>query len=160
VSDEVVDSNEQVCENLTERGLHVFDLANIPWEPPRRRPGATEQRRADHHSGVEEKWLVYPETGSDRFPITIVRFPPNFTFPRHWHTEGEFIMVLQGSMRVGERTLGPGGCAYNDARTIYGAEAAGPDGCEFLMIRRAFAVTTLVDDDPGDHDVAGRNAAE
>jgi len=146
VSGDVVDSNERVCETLAERGLHVFDLEALAWEPPRPRPGATGSRRTDHHGGAEEKWLVYPEQGSDRFPITIVRFPPDFTFPRHWHTEGEFIMVLRGSMNVGERTLGPGECAYNDARTIYGAEAAGPDGCEFLMIRRAFAVTTLVDE--------------
>jgi hypothetical protein len=45
----------------------------------------------------------------------------------------------------GGQEIGPGAMAYNDARTIYGAEAAGPDGCEFLMIRRAFAVTTIVE---------------
>jgi quercetin dioxygenase-like cupin family protein len=142
---EIIDSTERVCASLDERGLHVFDLESLPWEPPRPRPGSTP--RADRHdNGVAEKWLVFPEPDSDRFPITIVRFPANFTFPRHWHTEGEFIMVLKGSMNVGERTLGPGDSAYNDARTIYGAEAAGPEGCEFLMIRRAFAVTSLVDD--------------
>ena len=144
--EDVVDSNERVCETLAERGLHVFDLEALPWEPPRPRPGSSPRDHGSHEGGAEEKWLVYPEPQSDRFPITIVRFPPGFTFPRHWHTEGEFITVLRGSMNVGDRTLGPGDCAYNDARTIYGAEAAGPDGCEFLMIRRAFAVTTLVDD--------------
>jgi len=146
MADDLVDSNERVCESLDERGLHTFDLESLPWEPPRPRPGAT--RKHGHQGDVAEKWLVYPEPGSDRFPITIVRFPPRFTFPRHWHTEGEFIMVLRGSMQVGDRVLGVGDSAYNDARTIYGAEAAGDDGCEFLMIRRAFAVTTLVDESP------------
>ena len=145
MSDEVIDSNERVCESLDERGLHVFDLDAIPWESPRPRPGSP-AREPRHQGGAQEKWLVFPDLADDRFPITIVRFPPNFVFPRHWHTEGEFVMVLKGSMNVGDRTLGVGECAYNDARTIYGAEAAGPEGCEFLMIRRAFAVTSLVDD--------------
>ena len=43
-----------------------------------------------------------------------------------------------------ERGFRPGTMAYNDARTVYGAEAAGPDGCEFLMIRRAWAETHIV----------------
>jgi hypothetical protein len=144
--DGLVDSNDRVCETLAERGLHVFDLNSLPWESPRPRPGAAPRARGEHSSGAEEKWLVFPEEGSDRFPITFVRFAPNFVFPRHWHTEGEFMMVVRGSMKIGDRTLGPGGCAYNDARTIYGAEAAGPDGCDFLLIRRAFAITTLADE--------------
>jgi hypothetical protein len=147
---ELTDSRDRVVD-ISERGLHLFDLDQLPWGPPRARPGgparseAELKRQAEAASGVEEKWLVYPEAGSDRFPISIVRFPPNFVFPKHWHTDGEFIMILKGTAVFGGQEIGPGAMAYNDARTIYGAEAAGPDGCEFLMIRRAFAVTTIVE---------------
>jgi hypothetical protein len=148
--DRIVDSEDQVVE-LTRRGLHLFDLDAIPWEAPRPRPGQSLEaieagRRAiSSAGGVAEKWLVYPEPDSDRFPICIIRFPPNFVFPKHWHTDGEFIMILKGSANFAGQTIGPGAMAYNDARTIYGAEAAGPDGCEFLLIRRAFAQTTIVE---------------
>jgi len=149
-ADDLTRSDDRVVD-ITERGLHLFDLDALPWEPPRPRPGGPPKseaeltRQAEASGGVEEKWLVYPEPGSDRFPISIVRFPPNFVFPNHWHTDGEFIMILKGSAVFGGQEIGPGAMAYNDARTIYGAEAAGPEGCEFLMIRRAFAVTTIVE---------------
>ena len=139
----LTDSQDRVVD-ISERGLHLFDLDALPWEPPRPRPG-NEPSPPARSGGVEEKWLVYPEPGSDRFPISIVRFPPNFVFPKHWHTDGEFIMILKGTAVFGGQEIGPGTMAYNDARTIYGAEAAGPEGCEFLMIRRAFAVTTIVE---------------
>ncbi|WP_433598291.1 hypothetical protein ACQPXH_21260 [Nocardia sp. CA-135953] len=54
------------------------------------------------------------------------------------------MLILRGSAAVGDQEVGSGGMAYNDARTIYGAEAAGPDGCDFLMIRRAWARNTVV----------------
>jgi hypothetical protein len=151
LQDDLVNSQDRAVD-ITERGLHLFDVDALPWEPPRPRPGnepATEDERrkaAERSGGVEEKWLVYPEPGSDRFPISIVRFPPNFVFPKHWHTDGEFIMILKGTAVFAGQEIGPGTMAYNDARTIYGAEAAGPEGCEFLMIRRAFAVTTIVNE--------------
>jgi hypothetical protein len=143
---DIVDSRDRVV-GIDERGLHLFDLDALPWEPPAVRPGQdpTSPSRA-HSTGVEEKWLVKPREGEDRFPISIIRFPPNFVFPRHWHTDGEFILILKGSANFAGQYIGPGAMAYNDARTIYGAEAAGPDGCEFLMIRRAWAKTTIVDD--------------
>ena len=142
---DVVDSLDQVVD-IDSRGLHLFDLDALPWDDPAPRPN---QPRTDahkrHSAGVQEKWLVKPKEGEDRFPISIVRFPPNFVFPKHWHTEGEFIMILKGSANFAGRLIGPGEMAYNDARTVYGAEAAGPEGCEFLMIRRAWSKTTLVD---------------
>jgi hypothetical protein len=124
---------------MTARGLHAYDLDQIPWEEPARRPG---QDTRSHGSGVMEKWLVKPaqdDPGDDRLPVSIIRFPPNFVFPRHWHTDGEMMFVLAGQASVGGADLGVGGIAYNDARTIYGAESSGPDGCDFLMIRRAWA---------------------
>jgi hypothetical protein len=143
---DVIDSQDRVV-GIDERGLHLFDLEALPWDAPAPRPGQPASASARRHStGVEEKWLVKPGEGEDRFPISIVRFPPNFVFPKHWHTEGEFIMILKGSANFAGQEIGVGAMAYNDARTIYGAEAAGPEGCEFLMIRRAWSKTTITDE--------------
>jgi quercetin dioxygenase-like cupin family protein len=152
VPEGVIDTGEDiVAGQRAERGLHVFDLDALPWTPPLQRPvrGAEPLLPEDDTRPVEEgqvweKALMYPLPGEDRFPISIVRFPPGFTFPRHWHTDGEFVMLLSGTANFAGREVGPGAMAYNDARTVYGAEAAGPDGCEFLMIRRAWAETTIV----------------
>ena len=134
-----------------ERGFHLLEPEAMEWHPPVIRPvlgtaptRPQDDRRPRNPDFVEEKSLVYPMPGEDRFPISIVKFPPNFVFPRHWHTDGEFVLILAGSANFAGLDCGPGTMAYNDARTVYGAEAAGPDGCEFLMIRRAWAETHIV----------------
>ena len=130
--------------------LSVFDFHQIAWRPPAVRPVLGRSPllpEQDHREPVPgevwEKSLVYPLPGDDRFPVSIIRFPPNFQFHRHWHTDGEFVRVLSGSANFAGRELLPGSMAYNDARVVYGAEAAGPEGCDFVLIRRAWAETHL-----------------
>ncbi|MWA03316.1 hypothetical protein F8568_023635 [Actinomadura sp. LD22] len=124
------------------RGVHLIDPVLIEWAYPAPRAGRDPMET--RNSGVQEKWFVKPSRDDDRFPVSAIRFRPGYVFTRHWHTEGEFILIQRGSATVGDQEVGRGGMAYNDARTIYGAEAAGPDGCDFLMIRRAWARNTVV----------------
>ena len=124
------------------RGAHVARLDDLTWSTPAPRAGRDPE--ATRSSGVLEKWVVCPAPDDDRFPVSVIRFPPGYVFPSHWHTEGEFILIVRGSATVGDCQIGIGGMAYTDARTIYGAEAAGPEGCDFLMIRRARARNTVV----------------
>lgn len=124
------------------RGAHVARLDDLKWSTPAPRAGRDPE--ATRSSGVLEKWVVRPASDDDRFPVSVIQFPPRYVFPSHWHTEGEFILILRGNATVGDGRIGVGGMAYTDARTIYGAEAAGPDGCDFLMIRRARARNTVV----------------
>jgi redox-sensitive bicupin YhaK (pirin superfamily) len=133
--------SEQVTP-ATARGVHVIRPDAVPWSHPASRAGRDPE--ATRNSGVQEKWFVKPAPDDDRFPVSAIRFTPSYTFARHWHTEGEFVLVLRGSATVGDQEVPVGGMAYNDARTIYGAEAAGPEGCDFLMIRRAWARNTVV----------------
>ncbi|ONH28012.1 cupin domain-containing protein [Pseudofrankia asymbiotica] len=137
----------------TGRGVHIIDPDAMEWSDPAPRAGRDPEET--RRSGVREKWFVRPAADDDRFPVSAVRFRPNFVFARHWHTEGEFMLILRGSAAVGDQEVGVGGMAYNDARTIYGAEAAGPEGCDFLMIRRAWARNTVV---ATDEDVARAGA--
>lgn len=172
----VIDAGHDiVATTLSERGLHLLEPDDMQWRPPARRPvlGAAPQAPSeDHRPGdpgtVQEKFLVYALPGEDRFPISVVKFPPGYTFPRHWHTDGEFVCVRSGSLTIGGRTLGRGDMAYVDARTVYGPIGAGPEGCEFLLLRRAWAETHTLerepgvpDDvlDPGGHALAASHAA-
>jgi hypothetical protein len=142
--------HDHVATDIDDRGMHIFDPDAVEWEAPAPRDirgldgSASGTDAAGGPSVVQEKWLIKPKPGEDRFPISIMKFPPNFTFPRHWHTDGEFIQILRGSAIFAGRVLNPGDMAYNDARIVYGTEAAGPEGCEFLLIRRAWATTTVV----------------
>jgi hypothetical protein len=72
--------------------------------------------------------------------------PPNYRFPRHWHTHGELVVILKGSATFAGHELEVGDIAYNDSRSVYGSEAAGPEGVEFLMVRRARSRVTVVDE--------------
>jgi hypothetical protein len=57
---ELTDSQDRVVD-ISERGLHLFDLDALPWGPPRPRPGgpvrteAELTRQAEAAGGVEEK---------------------------------------------------------------------------------------------------------
>ena len=140
--------HDHIATGIEDRGMHIFDPDAMEWGDPAPRDIRGVDAAPSGQNGspaVQEKWLIKPEPGEDRFPISIMKFPPNFTFPRHWHTDGEFIQILRGSAIFAGRVLNPGDMAYNDARIVYGTEAAGPEGCEFLLIRRAWATTTVVD---------------
>jgi len=95
-------------------------LAEVPWEV------------LASHDGVSVKPLgESPEAGP---PVMQVRFEPNYVEPSHWHrvdtlyviTAGELVVGAEGVYRVGD-------VRWVRAGTYYGPEAAGPDGCEFLL---------------------------
>ena len=142
---DVVDYGEdRICDSIDDLGFHMFDLDALAWETPAKR--VMENAELAPPSVVEEKWLLRSDESKDRMPISIIKFPPNYKFPRHWHEHGEFVMILKGTAYFAGRELKPGDMAYNDSRTVYGSEEAGPDGVEFLMIRRAMSTTTIVKD--------------
>jgi hypothetical protein len=134
--------SETATADMSRRGVHLIDPSAIPWSLPAPRAGRDPQ--ATRSSGVLEKWIVRPDADDDRFPVSFIRFPPEYVFENHWHTDGEFTMITRGSATVGDHEVRTGGMAYTDARTIYGAEAAGPEGCDFLMARRAWARNTVM----------------
>jgi hypothetical protein len=141
----VVDYGEdRICTSMDELGFHMFDLEALPWETPKGQGRIKGQAELVPEGVVKEKWLVRSDETRDRMPVSVIQFPPNYRFPRHWHTHGEFIVVLKGTAIFAGHELKPGDMAYNDSRTVYGSEMAGPDGVEFLMIRRAASANTVV----------------
>jgi hypothetical protein len=64
-----------------------------------------------------------------------IRFAPNYVERRHWHEADTFYIITAGEMGVGdEGTYRPGDVRWVRARTFYGPETAGPEGCEFILI--------------------------
>jgi hypothetical protein len=54
--------------------------------------------------------------------------PPGYVLPRHRHASHRLEVVIQGSLEVDGRVLGPGDVMWSQAGEFYGPHVAGPDG--------------------------------
>ena len=77
-----------------------------------------------HHS-------TRPRDGLQLFEL---RLDPGTRGESHAHVEDEIIVVVEGELRFGARTLGAGSSVMVPGGTLY-AFVAGPDGCTFLNFR-------------------------
>ena len=110
-----------------------INLNEIPYEPPARRDGMLEEFL---EMDIQEKWLVRPEEG---FPVSVIRYGPGVSVPRHSHSAGELVYIISGSAIWNGHELTPGMAGFVGADVAYGPEAAGPDGVEFLLMRPRFS---------------------
>lgn len=63
-----------------------------------------------------------------------LRLEPGTRGESHAHVENEIIVVVEGELRFGARTLGAGSSVMVPGGTLYGF-VAGPEGCTFLNFR-------------------------
>jgi quercetin dioxygenase-like cupin family protein len=82
--------------------------------------------RVHHHGG--------PGHGREGLQLFELRLDPGTRGESHAHVEDEIIVVLEGQLRFGARTLDPGSSVMVPGGTLY-AFVAGPDGCTFLNFR-------------------------
>jgi len=106
--------------------------------------GSSKRTGKAHLSDLE--WEMYPDPhGRPTSPVQIiapdnpnvlnVQFPPGFEAGEHWHPFDTFYYMTKGSLRFGdEGVFGPGAVRWVKAGHAYGPEAAGPEGCEFILI--------------------------
>jgi hypothetical protein len=59
---------------------------------------------------------------------------PGTRVPRHKHNLPQVALILEGSMRQGNRVLGPGAGYYTPADQAY-TFVAGPEGCRYVEFR-------------------------
>ena len=97
--------------------------------------GITEEERAKLRKGELTSEFKVREPGSEQTPQLVeLRYQPNAEIRVHSHDEDEIIYILEGSMRVNNRMVGPGACLYIAGRTFYGFHA-GPEGLHILNFR-------------------------
>ena len=70
----------------------------------------------------------------DGLQLFELRLEPGTRGESHAHVEDEIIVVVDGELRLGARTLGAGSSVMVPGGTLY-AFVAGPDGCTFLNFR-------------------------
>jgi quercetin dioxygenase-like cupin family protein len=81
-----------------------------------------------------DKLPYFPVAEGDSLQLFRIDMGPHAEVEPHAHTEDEIIYVLEGSILLGARTLGPGDALHVGRDTLYGFKT-GPDGCVFLNFR-------------------------
>lgn len=80
--------------------------------------------------------------------LLAVWYEPNLRVPAHSHARGHVEVILEGSLRVGERMERQGSMRVVPPGFAYGPLVAGPEGCkalEFFPDLQAFLATEIVD---------------
>jgi quercetin dioxygenase-like cupin family protein len=102
---------------------------------------ARERSVANSPSGASYRAAKYPVDKLPYFPLDDdglqlfrIDLGPDAVVEPHAHTEDEIVYVLEGSILLGARTLGPGDALCVGKDTLYGF-TTGPEGCSFLNFR-------------------------
>ncbi|MDT3442226.1 MULTISPECIES: cupin domain-containing protein [unclassified Pseudofrankia] len=69
-----------------------------------------------------------------RMLIPDIRMAPNQVWPLHWHDCWTAVVVLDGSLLMGDWWMGPGDVLIAEPGVEYGLLLNGPKGCELLEI--------------------------
>ena len=105
-----------------------------PWTVSGDRP-IDDDERAKLRQGELTSAFRIREPGSEGAPQLVeLRYEPGAEIRTHAHDEDEIIYVLDGAMRVGARTLGPGACLTIAGGVFYGFHA-GDEGLRILNFR-------------------------
>jgi mannose-6-phosphate isomerase-like protein (cupin superfamily) len=87
-----------------------------------------------HHAGDDDEPQLFE-----------VRHPPNTDLEPHAHSEDEIIFVIEGDLRVGRRTVGPGSAVLIGSDTLYRLRV-GASGVRYLNFRSRAASYLTADD--------------
>jgi hypothetical protein len=88
--------------------------------------------------------------GPDGFSLIESDVAPGTHVLRHKHNLPQLILIVEGSMRQGNRILGPGAGYFTPADTAY-AFVAGPEGCRYVEFRQGAVediTTDIVESNP------------
>lgn len=127
---------------------NVWIYEEIEWDrpletgdPAKRPPRALVEQAKK--TGARRKKLVQGEGG---FFMNRSDLPAGFRVPPHRHNHDEMLVILKGGCEFddGFASLGADDTIVIEANTRYGF-TCGPDGMEFLTIRRGESATSLAE---------------
>ena len=78
--------------------------------------------------------VPFQQKGPGGFSLVSIEFAPGYTLPRHSHSSDCLYYIVEGSIVMGRRELGPGDGFFLPAEQPY-AYHAGPDGVKLLEFR-------------------------
>ena len=97
----------------------------IDWEVTRRDIDWSDDSLLDLPEGVKSE--VLNTNGAERRVDQIHRYPPGYVEPEHWHETAHAVLVLEGTLVIDGRELGPGDYVYGQ-KEPHGPSTT-PTGC-------------------------------
>lgn len=83
--------------------------------------------------------------------VAVVKMPPGYELKRHAHDCHAAVVIVQGSLEMGDgRSLKVGDLDIHPRKEYYGPYTAGPDGCTFYEFLTTSELKTLVPEDQDD----------
>ncbi len=82
--------------------------------------------------------VPFQQQGPGGFSLVSIEFAPGYMLPRHSHSSDCLYYIVEGSIVMGRRELGPGDGFFLPAEQPY-AYHAGPDGVKLLEFRHETA---------------------
>ena len=105
-----------------------------PWVVSGQRSLSDEERGKLRQGELTSEFRIR-EPGSGEHPQLVeLRYQPGAEISIHSHDEDEILYVLDGEMRINNRSVGPGACLTIPGGTFYGFRA-GPQGLRILNFR-------------------------
>jgi quercetin dioxygenase-like cupin family protein len=129
--------------------IRIVDEGQLPWfakaegEPEHYDEGAERARLVEvSKEGMHDSLRFHHPGSEDELQMLEVRKGPGEETASHAHLADEIIYVLEGELKLGARSIGPGSSVYIPAETLY-AFKAGPEGLRFLNFRPKQDLTFL-----------------
>jgi hypothetical protein len=98
-------------------------------------PGGVVQRSTQMGGGCwTQAWALGRREDPWRFLIPDIRMAPNQIWPLHWHDCWTAVVLLDGSLLMGDWLMGPGDVLIAEPGIEYGLLAVGPEGCQLLEV--------------------------
>ena len=82
----------------------------------------------------QDLWYLGRETDDFQMCIPDIRMPANQIWPLHWHDDWMFIVVLDGSLLMGDWVMERGDVLVTQPYVEYGPLINGPRGCQLLEV--------------------------
>ena len=113
------------------------------------------EMRADLSQPFAESSICTHEPGRDgSLHLQEFKFLPGADATLHAHDTAEIIYVLEGSLKVGNRTMDAGSSVYIATETLY-AFKAGEQGCRLLIFMATGVYKTFYKEDAKQRATAG-----
>ena len=95
-------------------------------------------RAASERSEIRLSMYCMGDPDNPDSPLAVmVKYPPNYDFPRHSHPSGRMEVIVKGSILAGDRELGPGSVMTAEKNQMYGPHLVGPEGALTVEIMSA-----------------------
>lgn len=112
--------------------IRVHDSAQMPW---RTAADVAAERGVELMEEFRGTSLVFHERGDAEHPqLFELRFEPGAEVSVHAHEQDEILYVAGGTLRLGNREVGPGSSVFVAGNTLY-SFGAGKDGLHLLNFR-------------------------